>query len=64
MAKLINININTIGQVKMDAEGFTGSSCTTATEQIELVLGGEGKKTKKPEYHMPESGNVGNKLTF
>lgn len=50
----IIIDISPGGGVKIDAKGFTGKSCTEATEQIELVLGGGTVKRKdKPEYYAP-----------
>lgn len=63
--KQININVTPAGNATIDAIGFEGCGCTEATEQIELVLGGGQKKQdKKPEYHMPTSQGVSNKLTF
>ena len=66
MGKTINIDITAAGSVKVDALGFQGNECDKATEQIELVLGGgQVKKDKKPEYHMPPSSTQNhNKRTF
>ena len=58
------IDISPAGNVKMEANGFQGNACAKATEQIELVLGGGQKKTKKPEFFNPASTAVGTKLTF
>lgn len=61
----VTVNITRAGLVKMDAQGFTGTSCADATEQLELVLGGGvRKRDRKPEYHMPTGVQVDNKLTF
>lgn len=54
MAELVIIDISPAGSVKLDAQGFRGASCTKATEQLELVLGGgNAKKKRKPEYSLP-----------
>lgn len=58
------IDISPWGDVKIDAQGFTGNACAKASEQIELVLGGSGKKTEKPEFHMPTVDGVRSTLTF
>lgn len=62
----IIVDINHIGDVKIDAQGFTGNSCSKATEQLEVVLGGgmAKKKDTKPEYYAPVGSNHENKLTF
>ena len=49
----INIDISPAGNVKIDACGFSGQGCVKATEQIEIVLGGQGKKRDKPEMYQP-----------
>lgn len=59
MAQQIVITIGPDGATSFDAQGFKGSSCEKATEQLELVLGGESKRKKKPEYHMPPAINSG-----
>ena len=52
----INITISPSGNVKIDAVGFKGKSCTAATAEIELVLGGgHAASKKKPEYYAPAS---------
>lgn len=53
MAEII-VDISAAGSVKMDAQGFQGTSCEDATQRLELVLGGGPKKVdKKPEYYAP-----------
>lgn len=65
MSKSLNITITPAGTVTVDAQGFQGAGCKSATEQIELVLGGGGETKKKPEYHSPPlNTSQGNKLTF
>jgi hypothetical protein len=67
MAKQVIVNISPAGTVKADAKGFSGSECTKATEQIEVVLGGIATTKKKPEYFAPPSAsgtNVNNRSGF
>ena len=55
----IVIDISPAGGVTIDAQGFKGKSCTKATEQIELVLGGGAVKRKeKPSYYAPPASTV------
>jgi hypothetical protein len=60
------ITISPAGSVTVDAQCFTGSGCAKATEQIEIVLGGAAKKTKKkkPEAFSPQGVKQDAKLTF
>jgi hypothetical protein len=53
MSAEIVIDISPAGNVKIEANGFTGSSCAKATEEIELALGGAAsrKRAPKPEYY-------------
>ena len=48
----IKVLIGTDGQVNIDAEGFVGSACETATAYLEEALGGQAKKTLKKEHAM------------
>lgn len=66
MTKKVLIDIGLDGSVKIEAEGFNGCGCTTATEELELVLGGAAQKKKsfKPDYYRAASGVAKNKLTF
>ena len=58
MAQTIVIDISPAGSVKIDAQGFQGSGCAKATEQLEIVLGGgTAKKKTKPEFNMPAATN-------
>lgn len=47
----INIEFSPAGTAKIEASGFQGSSCATATQEIEIAIGGAAsrKKTPKPE---------------
>ncbi len=53
--KTIKVEVSPGGNVTMDLAGFKGKSCTKVTEQIQLVLGGDSKVDKKPEYSLPET---------
>jgi len=66
MTKEIVIDISPAGSVSVEANGFKGKGCAKATEQIELVLGGQGgrKRKEKPEYFAPTGSNTKNKLAF
>ena len=65
MGEQVVIDISRAGVVTIDAQGYQGTSCANATEQLELVLGGGAKKREtKPEYHMPAGQHGNNKLTF
>lgn len=65
MPEEIIIDISPAGGIKIEAQGFTGSACAKATEQIEIVLGGGAKRKEKPEFSMPPLANSQNtKLTF
>lgn len=65
--KQVIVNVTTLGEVTIEAQGFKGQGCAKATEQLEIVLGGAGEvtKKKKPEFFAPSpSTAVNNKLTF
>jgi hypothetical protein len=49
--KTIEITIDESGKTTVEAQGFTGSSCTDATKAIEQALGAVSHDTKKPEYY-------------
>lgn len=48
----IIVDITPAGSVKVEAVGFKGKGCATATEQIEVAIGGAGarKTKKKPDF--------------
>lgn len=55
MVKKVVIEIHTDGSSKVDSSGFTGSSCTLATRDLELALAGEDPSNrddkKKPDFY-------------
>ena len=63
--KQIVVDFSPAGTVKIDVKGFQGSGCASATEQIEIALGGAGAKQrkKKPEFFQTPA-TTKNKLTF
>lgn len=55
-SKQVKITFNPLGQPRIEADGFTGTSCQDATKAFEDLLNGGGKKeTLKDEYYMSES---------
>lgn len=66
MAQQVVVEISPSGSINIDAKGFTGKGCEKATEQLEVVLGGAGKtsKKRKPEFFAAPSTKAGTKLTF
>lgn len=50
MRQLI-VEISPAGTVKIDAQGFKGKGCASASEQIEIAIGGPNvTKKKKPDF--------------
>jgi hypothetical protein len=61
----IEVTIGLDGSVKMDAQGFKGKTCEEATDQLMLLLVGEGESKKKPDYFQPPvTSAVGVKRVF
>lgn len=53
MAKQIKIDITPAGSAKIEAIGFNGKGCASATEMIEVAIGGapaNANRKKKPEF--------------
>lgn len=53
--KTIYIRISKKGEVKIEAEGFTGSACELATAPFERALGVVTDKEEKPERYQSEN---------
>lgn len=52
MAEKIVVTIDAVGRTSIDAQGFAGKSCTEATQQIEIAIGGGAvKRTPKPDMY-------------
>lgn len=62
----IVIDVSPSGATKVEAMGYEGNACDIATQQLEIVIGGNAAKRKdyKPEYSMPATTGVDNKMTF
>lgn len=52
--KEIEIIISPDGQVKVEAKGFRGRECATATADFLKELGGKQCETKKSEWYQKE----------
>ena len=48
--KRIELTIDTEGKASIDAIGFKGMGCVPATEFLELALGEEFTRKRKPEF--------------
>lgn len=46
----ILIEIDTVGNVKVEGKGFSGAECTKVTEAIEDALGEVESRKLKPEF--------------
>jgi hypothetical protein len=57
MSQKIAITIDPMGNPKVEAIGFVGTSCDAAAKPYEDALSGGkgGERTDKPEYSMPET---------
>ena len=51
MKPTIEIIVSPNGDISIDALGFTGADCETATRYLEEALGVIGTRERKPEYH-------------
>ena len=49
MKKTISIKVDTDGQVTIEANGYTGAECESATFPYEKAFGKVGSKRLKPE---------------
>ena len=53
--KSIEVTVSPAGEIKIDAVGYTGSSCEEATRFLEEALGLPGKRVRKGEFTLYES---------
>ena len=54
MGKKVIVKLGKDGSVKVEAEGFVGSSCEDATKFIDDIFGKPTDKKLKPEYYQEE----------
>ena len=54
----LNITIGKSGKVTIEANGFSGGSCTEATKKLEQAIGGKAKRDLKSEYYEVDSTNT------
>jgi hypothetical protein len=54
----IVVDISPEGEVKIEAKGFTGSTCAAATKPLEDALGVVAGRQLKPEYHQQAQVNT------
>ena len=50
MSRRILVRISTTGDIIVEAEGFQGKGCETATKAIEEALGKPRERTRKPDF--------------
>lgn len=51
MKERIRITIDEKGDIQADVIGGQGTSCSKEIEELNRLMGGEAKITKKPEYY-------------
>lgn len=57
-SKTITIKISPVGDVVIEADGFSGAGCVEATKGIEVALGGGAgvERTHKSDYNESDTG--------
>ena len=53
----IEILVSPAGEITVEAEGYTGSTCEEATRFLEEALGLPGQRTRKAEFYSREQRN-------
>ena len=57
--KRIVVTVDRMGNSVVEAQGYQGAECETATAGIERALGGAARRDHKPEfYEQPEAVEV------
>jgi hypothetical protein len=51
MKRTIEVTVDPVGGIKIDAINFAGADCEKATKYLEEALGVVSEKQKKPEYY-------------
>ena len=54
MTRTIEVLILPTGEIRLQTKGFTGSSCQTASRDLELALGLPTHDQRTPEYFQTE----------
>lgn len=58
--KQVTIKVDVFGNTKVDAEGFVGNTCATATKPFLTALQGKtAAEELKPEYHQQAAAKLG-----
>jgi hypothetical protein len=55
MAQEIVIDIDAVGNVKVEGKGIEGMDCKALTKELEAALGDVQQVRLKPEYHRPKA---------
>ncbi len=50
MSRRILVRVSPTGETTVEAEGFHGKGCESATQAIEQALGSVRDRTRKPDY--------------
>ena len=53
----VEVSVSPQGEITVEAEGYTGSTCEEATRFLEEALGLPGKRTRKAEFYRRENRN-------
>ena len=56
--KTIEVSVSSTGEITIEAEGYTGSSCEEATRFLEEALGLPGKRKRKAEFYRRRTKNT------
>lgn len=59
--KKVVVHIDSDGSTTIDAQGFTGNSCTLATRELEVALTNGGQvdsDSKKPDFYASHSQGI------
>jgi hypothetical protein len=51
MSRTIEVIVDDVGHIQIDAIGFQGVDCEKATAFLEQALGQVGDRQRKPEYN-------------
>jgi hypothetical protein len=55
MSRTIEVVVSAKGEIQIDAVGFRGADCESATQFLEAALGEIADKQHKPERHQQQS---------